>query len=46
VVVSICNERGQEIARKVVGVGALQPSETRSFTLSVEVFKVNGLTVR
>jgi hypothetical protein len=46
VVVSIRNEQGQEIARKVVGVGALQPSEARSFSLSVEVFKVNGLAVR
>jgi hypothetical protein len=38
VVVSICNERGEEIARKVVGVGALQPNEARTFTVSVDVY--------
>src|SRR4029077_12057605 len=36
VVVSIRNDRGEEIARKLVGVGALNPNEQRSFTLSVE----------
>ncbi|HUQ18366.1 MAG TPA: hypothetical protein VM099_02030 [Gemmatimonadaceae bacterium] len=35
---TIRNERGEEIARQQVGVGALQPSEERTFTLSVEVF--------
>jgi hypothetical protein len=29
---------GIEVTRQVVGVGALQPAEQRSFTLSVEVF--------
>jgi len=38
VVVSVRNERGEEVARKVVGVGALAPSEARTFTLSVDVF--------
>ena len=38
VVVSIRNDRGEEIARQVVGVGALQPSEQRTFTLAVEMF--------
>jgi acetyl-CoA carboxylase beta subunit len=37
VVLSIRNERGEEISRQVVGVGALRPSEARTFTLSVEV---------
>ncbi|HRQ65096.1 MAG TPA: hypothetical protein PKZ76_09575 [Xanthomonadaceae bacterium] len=37
VVVSIKDERGKEIARQVVGVGALQPDELRSFSLAVEV---------
>lgn len=46
VVVSIRNERGEEIARKVVGVGALGADEERTFALSVELFKVNGLTSR
>lgn len=34
---TIRNERGEEVARKLVGVGALQPGEQRSFTLSVEM---------
>ena len=38
VVVSVRNERGEEVARKVVGVGALAPSESRTVTLSVDVF--------
>jgi hypothetical protein len=38
VVLAIANDRGEEIARKVVGVGALQPAEECTFTLSVEVF--------
>lgn len=36
VVVTINNDRGEEIARKLVGVGMLSPNEQRSFTLSVE----------
>lgn len=35
---SIRNDRGEEVARQVVGVGALQPSEQRTFSLAVEVF--------
>lgn len=38
VLLSIRNDRGEEIARQMVGVGALQPQEHRTFTLSVEVF--------
>jgi len=41
-VVSIRNERGEEVARQIVGVGALVASETRTFTLAVEVFKPEG----
>lgn len=37
-IMTIRNERGEEIARQIVGVGALQPSETRTFSLAVEVF--------
>jgi hypothetical protein len=37
VVVSIRNNRGEEIARKLIGVGAMSPDEQRTFTLSVEV---------
>jgi hypothetical protein len=36
VVVSISNDRGQEIARKLIGVGAMSPNEHRTFTLTVE----------
>ena len=38
VVVSIRNDRGEELERRIVGVGALQPSEGRTVTLSVDVF--------
>ncbi|HVU82085.1 MAG TPA: hypothetical protein VHD89_08790 [Rhodanobacteraceae bacterium] len=36
-VLVIRNERGEEIARRLVGVGAMQPGEQRSFSLSVEM---------
>ena len=39
VVVSVRNDRGDEVARKVVGVGALNANEGRSITLSVDVMK-------
>ncbi|HLE56155.1 MAG TPA: hypothetical protein VJB15_03665 [Rhodothermia bacterium] len=39
VLLSIRNDRGEEIARQMVGVGGLQPHERRTFTVSVEVFK-------
>ena len=45
VMVSVRNERGEEIARHVVGVGALQPSEYRTFTLAVEVFIPSGAKI-
>ena len=38
IVVSVRNERGEEVARKVVGVGALSADESRTVTLSVDVF--------
>ena len=38
VVVSTRNDRGEEVARKIVGVGALDPRERRTVTLSVDVF--------
>ena len=38
-VLTIRNQRGEEVARQVVGVGALQPAEERTFSLSVEVFR-------
>jgi hypothetical protein len=42
VVVSIKNDRGDEVTRHVVGVGALEPGETRTFSFSVEVFTPEG----
>ena len=36
VVVSIRNDRGEEIARKLIGVGGMNPNEQRTFTLLVE----------
>lgn len=39
---SIRNAAGQEITRQIVGVGALQPAEARTFVLSVEVFQPGG----
>jgi len=38
VVVAIKNEKGEEVARQVVNVGALQPGELRSFSFGVDVF--------
>jgi hypothetical protein len=42
VVLAIRNERGEEISRQVVGVGALRPAESRTFSLSVEVMTPGG----
>lgn len=38
IVLSVRNERGEEVTRQVVGVGALQPSDQRTFSLAVELF--------
>ena len=37
VVIAIRNDRGEEVTRQVVSVGALQNTEKRTFALSVEV---------
>ena len=37
VAVTIKDDRGQEIARKLIGVGAMAPNEQRTFTLTVDV---------
>jgi hypothetical protein len=37
VIVSITNERGQEVSRKLIGVGAMTPEERRTVTLTVEM---------
>ncbi len=38
VLLTIRNDKGEEIARQVVGVGALHANEGRTFTLAVDVF--------
>jgi hypothetical protein len=45
-VVSIKNERGEEVDRKVVGVGAMFPGESRSFSVSVEATEATGAAAR
>ena len=42
VVVSIANERGEKLARQVVGVGALQPGERHTYSFSVDLVPVRG----
>ena len=42
VVVTIRNDRGEETARKLIGVGAMSANEERRFTLSVEVVSAKG----
>jgi hypothetical protein len=37
VVIAVRNDRGEEVTRQVVGVGALQGTEKRTFSFSVEV---------
>lgn len=39
IVISVRNDRGEEVSRQVVGVGALGANEGRSVTLSVDVYK-------
>ncbi|HEX3865777.1 MAG TPA: hypothetical protein VHV78_03460 [Gemmatimonadaceae bacterium] len=41
----IRNERGEEVSRHVVGVGAIQPGEGRKFSFSVEVFTPDGMGI-
>ena len=42
VVVTIKDDRGVEIARKLIGVGAMAPNEQRSFALSVDIVPAKG----
>ncbi|MBK7831656.1 MAG: hypothetical protein IPJ56_04705 [Gemmatimonadetes bacterium] len=44
VLLTIRNERGEEVARQVMGVGALSPGNERTFSLSVEVYTPDGHT--
>jgi len=43
VVVSITNERGEKLARQVVGVGALQAGERHKYSFSVELIPTRTL---
>jgi len=45
-VLSIRDERGKEITRQVIGVGALHPDEQRTFTLAVEMTEATGPKAR
>jgi hypothetical protein len=38
VVLTVENERGEEVSRQVVGVGALNSAEVRTFRLAVDIF--------
>lgn len=42
VVVAVSDERGAEIARKVVNVGALAPGERRACVVSIDLYKPTG----
>lgn len=42
VVLTIRDDRGDEVARQVVGVGALRADEQRTFTLDVEMITPSG----
>lgn len=41
-VISVRNEKGEEVNRQVVAVGAIQSGEFRTVTLNMEVFKTSG----
>ncbi|MGA2188009.1 MAG: hypothetical protein ABSH33_05730 [Steroidobacteraceae bacterium] len=45
VVVSITNERGEKVARQVVGVGALQPGERHKYSFSVDLVPLRSPAV-
>lgn len=44
IVVSITNDRGEEIAHKLIAVGAMNANEQRTFTLSVEAVEAKAKT--
>jgi hypothetical protein len=46
VVISITNERGEKIARHVVGVGALQAGERHKYTFSVDLMPRGSVGTR
>ncbi len=44
VIVTVTNERGEEVGRHVVGVGSLKPEELRQVSLAFEIFVPDGVT--
>jgi hypothetical protein len=42
IVIAVRNDRGEEVTRQVVNVGALSGTEKRTFTLSVDVLPQQG----
>ena len=46
VVISITNERGEKIAREVVGVGSLQPGERHKYSFSVDLIPARNAADR
>jgi len=46
VVVSITTQKGEKIARHVVGVGALQPGEKHKYSFSVDLVPVRAFPER
>ena len=46
VVISITNERGEKLARHVVGVGALQPGEKHKYSFSVDLMPARAVPER
>lgn len=41
-VISVRNEKGEELSRQVVAVGALRAHEERTVSLTVEMFAAGG----
>lgn len=46
VVLAISNERGEQISRQVVGVGVLQPAESRKFSVSVNLLPARAAALK
>ena len=46
VVLSIANERGEQLSRQVVGVGVLQPAEARRFSVSVNLLPARAAQLK
>jgi len=44
VVIAIRNQKGEEIARQIIGIGAMQGADLRTFDLSVDVFAPEAIS--